>query len=192
MRKGFLSNSTFLFEKGSSANWSTEETGRILPRVLSHCGPRRAQTQQYHSRSNGNLLEGPQGNLSARNLGSITVANEQEWRVTINWRVLRYRRHVRLKDDWSIQKKEQIRRTNVGVLFQIYPKVNLSRSSFQFESFDSRIILLKDFIVKYIGKDKEEQCHLVITVDNYLHLTFSPQKIFSKPDITVKISVKTL
>jgi hypothetical protein len=32
----------------------------------------------------------------------------------------------------------------------------------------------------------------VITVDNYLHLTFSPQRLFSKPDITVKISAKTL
>lgn len=66
--------------------------------------------------------------------------------------------------------------------------------------FDSRIILLKEFNVTYInqnkeakGKDKNEvNCYIAITVDNFLHLTFNSGRSISKPDITIKISNKTL
>ena len=63
--------------------------------------------------------------------------------------------------------------------------------------FDSRVILLKEFNVKHIhqgkGKDKsEEDCYIVITVDNFLHLTFTAGRNICKPDITIKIANKNL
>lgn len=35
-------------------------------------------------------------------------------------------------------------------------------------------------------------CYIAITVDNFLHLTFSSGRSITKPDITIKISNKTL
>lgn len=63
--------------------------------------------------------------------------------------------------------------------------------------FDSRIILLKEFNVRYLNqsktKDKSEvNCYIAITVDNFLHLTFNSGRGITKPDITIKISNKAL
>jgi|688.fasta_scaffold1263494_1 hypothetical protein len=63
--------------------------------------------------------------------------------------------------------------------------------------FDSRVILLKEFNVKYMreakGKEKSEvDCYVAITVDNFLHLTFATGRNILKPDITIKISSKYL
>lgn len=52
--------------------------------------------------------------------------------------------------------------------------------------------------MKYItqGKSKElteESCYLVITVDNFLHLSFTAgRNVCCKPDITIKIAHKWL
>ena len=72
------------------------------------------------------------------------------------------------------------------------------RYRFNYESFDSRVILLKEFTVRHItsGKSKqvqEEPCYLVITVDNFLHLFFNCQRnLYNKPDLTIKIHAKWL
>jgi hypothetical protein len=61
------------------------------------------------------------------------------------------------------------------------------------------MLLLKEFHARYFsGKDsktaREEPCHMAITVDFFLHLSFSPEKLLQnfKPDISLKIVPKEL
>lgn len=64
---------------------------------------------------------------------------------------------------------------------------------FDYPTFDSRILLLREFTVKSItgkGKEtKEEIVNLAITVDNFLHLFLTND---AKPDVTIKIGGKWL
>lgn len=127
----------------------------LLPLVLSHSSPRRAQAQQRYPLSHGYLFEGPQGNVSSLNRSALALADEQKRRAQTNRRILRHWGYDRWTDDWSLQTEKQIRRADIRLLFQVYPRVRLPPFSFQFEPFDSRIILLKDFLVKYIERTKK-------------------------------------
>ena len=90
MRKGFLPHAAFFFEKSSPTDLSPKEAGIILPLVLSHSSPRRAQAQQRYPLSHGYLFEGPQGNVSSLNRSALALADEQKRRAQTNRRILRH------------------------------------------------------------------------------------------------------